>query len=349
MEEKQIWNRRRALHLAGALVCAAALTLAVFLVLRSPFPGAGKAVLIVLAALIIPALTLSAVHRAALRLEEELLHAPGKLVDTDGCLVHVYAEGPESGPLLVFLSGLGTPSPLYNFKQLFCLLADRYRIAVVEKAGYGYSEIKPRSRDVASTVGEVRAALRAAGEKPPYILVPHSISGFDAIWWARHYPEELAGIAGLDISLPSFFEETKAADGFSFKALYALLRFFVSLGFHRLLSGVSVTPSGSLTEDEARQQNLLMLRNMMDIDILAEQKAVSENVRTLLSGSEFSLPVLLFTAKHAKTHKDWIRHHEQFAVGHGGKNLVLEGPHYIHNAQPERIAEEISNYSWKLD
>lgn len=56
------------------------------------------------------------------------------MVDLGDYSVHVYTEGENANaPTLVFLSGSGTVAPTYDFKPLYSLLSDEYRIAVVEK------------------------------------------------------------------------------------------------------------------------------------------------------------------------------------------------------------------------
>jgi len=74
--------------------------------------------------------------------------------------MHVYLEGENAtAPTLVFLAGHGTPAPVYDFKSLYSLLSGEYRITVVEKAGYGYSEIADAPRDIDTILSETRMAL----------------------------------------------------------------------------------------------------------------------------------------------------------------------------------------------
>lgn len=42
---------------------------------------------------------------------------------------------------IVLLSGSGVAAPIYDYKVLYSKLTDQYRIAVVEKSGYGYSDV----------------------------------------------------------------------------------------------------------------------------------------------------------------------------------------------------------------
>ena len=131
----------------------------------------------------------AAVHRRLLYTEQEQLTAPGTMVEVNGHRMHVYTEGPEEldgsdgrvhdeAVTLVFLSGGGTAAPVYDFRPLYRKLSSCYRCVVVEKAGYGYSEIKKRSRQLDAMLEETRLALRLAGEKGPFVLLPHSMPGW---------------------------------------------------------------------------------------------------------------------------------------------------------------------------
>ena len=89
--------------------------------------------------------------------------APGKLVDVNGHMMHVYGCG-SGAERLVFMSGSGTPCPTLDFKPLWEKLSDKYRIIVVEKAGYGWSETAKISRSISTILEETRRALELAGE-----------------------------------------------------------------------------------------------------------------------------------------------------------------------------------------
>lgn len=58
-----------------------------------------------------------------------------------------------------------------------------YQIAVVEKAGYGFSDISDIDRDIDTILFETRESLNKAGIKNNrYILFPHSMSGIEALY-----------------------------------------------------------------------------------------------------------------------------------------------------------------------
>ncbi len=144
-------------------------------------------------------------HRIQSEKERELLTPIGKTVTVNGKQMSVYTQG--SGDItLVFMSGSGTCSPILDFKALYSQFGDEYTIAVPEKFGYGFSDTTDSARDADTILDETRTALSAAGVKAPYILLPHSMSGIEALRWAEKYPEEVTGIVGLDMATPQAYE-----------------------------------------------------------------------------------------------------------------------------------------------
>ncbi len=73
--------------------------------------------------------------------------APGKLVTVNGHEMHVFIEG-KGEDVLVFMSGNGTACPTLDFKPLWALLTNKYKIAVIERFGYGWSDATSNPRDI---------------------------------------------------------------------------------------------------------------------------------------------------------------------------------------------------------
>lgn len=167
-------------------------------------------------------------HRVMLSKEKSLISDPiGEMIEVDGDEMCVYTEG-SGEHTIVFMSGYGTPSPILDFKPLYDKLGDDYRIVVVEKFGYGFSDETDMSRDIDTMLGQTREALKGAGIEAPYILCPHSASGIEAIYWAQKYPEEIEGITALDIAVPGSIDTDSV---FLDKAMY----FIANSGIIRLM------------------------------------------------------------------------------------------------------------------
>ena len=79
----------------------------------------------------------------------------GTMVEVDGGEMCVYTEG-EGEHTIVFMSGYGTHSPILDFKPLYNRLSDDFRIVVVEKFGYGFSDETDMSRNIDTMLEQTR-------------------------------------------------------------------------------------------------------------------------------------------------------------------------------------------------
>ena len=115
------------------------------------------------AGLVIVLLVFSVIyHNYQLRTEAEEYPPPGELVEVNDNKMHVYSEG-YGDITFVFLPGGGSFIPTIDFKPLWVGLTENYRIAVVERAGYGWSETSSEPRDIDTMLRETIRALELSG------------------------------------------------------------------------------------------------------------------------------------------------------------------------------------------
>jgi pimeloyl-ACP methyl ester carboxylesterase len=257
--------------------------------------------------------------------------------------MHVYTEGNnENAPLLVFLSGAGTTAPVYDFKPLYSLLSNDYRIAVVEKIGYGYSDIADVSRDIDTILSETREALRLAGENSPYILILHSMSGLEALRWAQLYPDEVVGIIGIDMAIPSvYMDNVIKISPFQITLLSVLAR----MGIPRFLPVSSI----SLTENEYEQAKLLFYRNTANITFSNETRSVLENARIAKNGGIPEIPMLLLVSNGEEISAEWVSYQKEFAEQNNAKIEYFNCGHYIHQYEPEKVADLCLEFVFEIN
>ncbi len=275
--------------------------------------------------------------------EETLYPPPGQMVAVGDHKLHVYSEGEGSGegPLtLVFLSGSGTSAPTLDFKALYSRLSDEYRIAVVERAGYGWSEIGDTPRDIDTVLAETRLALQLAGESPPYVLFPHSMAGLEALYWANRYPDEVAAIVGLDPALPEIYEVMPPPP----QLMLSVITFAARTGVIR--SGASVchefaaVSEGHLTAEETAVFCSLFYRRTLTPNMLAEIKATGNPQLVAATGIP-DVPLFFFVSNASDVALDnWPDILIAYAAAAGGESLALDVPHYLHNYAPDVIAAE---------
>ncbi len=282
-------------------------------------------------------------HRVKSAEESKLLSAEGVMVRISGRDIHVYCEG-GGQDTLVFLSGGGTCSPMLDFKSLYSLLSGRYRIGLIEKAGYGFSEDATTSRDMETILEESRKALQGAGLKPPYILVPHSMSGIEALYWAQKHPGEVQGIIGLDMAVPSAYEDFQV-DSFLIKASSFGARIGITRFFPGFASGSAAIKYGTLTESEKDIYRALFYRGTLTKAMQGEIKEIKTSAKVVDNIPIPDIPMLLFISSGEETGWDkdqWMDYQRAFIIRVKlGKSIELSASHYVHNIEPKIIADEI--------
>ena len=330
-------------------------------------------ILLLLCALFVGALYLY--NRHCLKKEAGLIHPKGQPVEIDGKHMNIYTEG-SGEHTLVFMAGANTPAVTYDFKPLYSLLSDDFRIAVIEKFGYGYSDDADGDRNLETLLRQDREALQKAGIEAPYILCPHSASGLEAVRWAQLYPEEIKAIVGLDMAVPEQFdyqigdlssvrtetyEERISDESFYNFWLY-------DVGGYRLYSFKSVFPacnSDRLTEEERAEykaityhwysrfyQTAMYREGLMTQQQLADFQAVR-------SADKPDVPTLLFVSNDAATFgamlgenglQKWQDIHASYIEGlSDGKLVQLDCGHYVHVEKPDTVSREIRDFAGGLN
>jgi pimeloyl-ACP methyl ester carboxylesterase len=280
-------------------------------------------------------------HRLRIPSEEAAYPPPGQMVAVNGHRLHVYAEG--TGDLtLVFLSGSGTTAPALDFKGLYRLLSDDYRTVVVERAGYGWSEEGGTSRDIETVLDETRQALTSAGESPPYILLPHSMSALEAVHWATRYPDEVAAIIGLDPAVPPIYEMMPPQ-----RLMLALISFTGRTGLLRLAPSLCLeSPATSyLTEAETSAYCSIMVRRTFTADMRAEVEAAQANAQLVAAEGVPDVPFYAFISNGDDQPMDnWSEVVAAYVEAAGGQYKMLDVGHYVHTEAPDLIAQEIRGF-----
>ena len=250
-----------------------------------------RVLLWIVAVIVILILICFVYHRYRLNAEKKLREPLGQLVDINGNNMSIYVEGSGSRTL-VFLSGSGTCSPILDFKSLYSLLRDDYRIVVVEKFGYGYSDIVDEDRNIQTILSETRLALNKAGIDGTYVLCPHSMSGIEALYWAQKYPDEIEAIIGLDMAVPEYYENMKIN-----LALMKLGQYAADLGITRLIPTLAESDAikhGTLTNDEKNRYRAIFYNRTATVTMINEAKSVKDNARIVAQNGVPQVPMLLF-------------------------------------------------------
>ena len=270
----------------------------------------------------------------------------GRRVDVGGSRMHIDCIG-EGSPAVILESGLG--DTYVSWRKVQPQIAKFARVCSYDRAGLGYSDSSSQPRTSKVIAGELHTLLQAAGIAPPYVLVGHSMGGFDVRLYASLYRNEVAGMVLVDASHPDqenrFPAELKNMEG-SWLREAEFMEYTMPFGIPRLLA---------LCDTEAIERaancNFSSAR-----EGVAELKAFPESAaETAASGTLGDLPLAVFShdpdkpsadlpADLAKPTNDaWEKMQKE--LGHlstrGTQTIAKNSAHYIQIDRPDLVIESV--------
>jgi pimeloyl-ACP methyl ester carboxylesterase len=310
-----------------------------------------KALIIITAIVLIVTLAVVALtinHQIRLKREAKSDQPPGQMVDIDGKKMHIYIEG-EGDHTFVFMSGHGTSSPLVDFKPLWSKLAANNRIVVIEKFGYGFSESGTNKKGIDDLLEHTREALSTLEMAGPFVLVPHSLSGLEAIYWAQKYPNEVKAMIGLDACTP----ETIGLLSIPSKAQLNLVYLVSRIGLSRLMPDkelkriLPLLDSDEMTEEDKAIYKSMFFRSSLTKDMLAELETMNENARHVADERvPDEIPMFFFiSSKQNEDVPGWT----QATTGYLDsidlqQSMILDTSHYVHHEMSYTIYKETIDF-----
>ncbi len=281
-------------------------------------------------------------HQFSLRNESKLLTPIGKQVTVNGHRMNVSVKG-EGSETIVFLSGAGIASPILDFKNLSDSLSKKYKVVVVERAGYGFSEDSDRSRDVMEVLSETRQALAQAHVSGPYVIISHSMASLESLAWQEKYPNEVKALIGLDWALPASYEDLKDN-----QALLTVAYWSSKIGLLRYFPESFYIKNPILTETERQQYKLLAYKQLMSQAMLHESRLAKENAKKVPSSINPKIPALLLVSNGEGTtfsQSEWQRYAERFASDQSNVQVdYMDAPHDLYHYQSDAIVSRIKEF-----
>lgn len=301
-----------------------------------------KRLLFLMGAVLVLLLASFIYHRLALQREKASLNPMGQMVSVNGHDMSVFVKG--NGPqTLVFLSGAGTASPILDFKDLYDGLSKQYKIVVVERAGYGYSEDTSKSRDVSEVLSETRQALAKAHVSGPYIILSHSMASLETLLWQEKYPSEIQAVIGLDWALPESYSQLRMNS-----QILRMARLGSQLGLLRYIPSRLYVPNENLSSSDRRLYQRIAYRQILSQAMLNESLSVKGNAKKVDAKINSQIPTLLLVSNGEGTSfskEEWRHYATRFAKDQ--KNIELtfyDAPHYLYHYQTKEVVAKIEDF-----
>jgi len=271
---------------------------------------------------------------------------PGKLVDVQGKKMHIYCTG-EGSPAVILDSGLG--DTYASWRSVQPEIAKFTQVCSYDRAGLGYSDPSSQPRTSSVIAAELHDLLQAAGVRTPYVLVGHSMGGYDVRLYLNLYRGDVAGMVLVDASHPDqedrFPAELKRMEG-SWQRDAELLELTMPFGIPRLLGMCDDDPrtrAGDCNWNTAREG-------------VAEMKAFPESAaQAAATGSLGDMPLAVLSHDPDKpsgelppelakpTNAAWEKMQEELAhlSTRGTQTIAKNSAHYIQNDRPDVVIDAI--------
>ena len=202
------------------------------------------------------------------------------LVSAGEYSVNVLICGNENGNhRIIAMAGYGIPDSCITMRRMTAALESDNQVIFIDRAGYGISDDTTQDITVEKIVEAYRTALKNAGIKAPYVLMPHSIGGVYATYWESKYPEEIEALAIIDGTELDAASPEQQAD-VSEAVLYYRLDKAGMGGVGDLLLKQFLPPKEWLSDDEQRAEYAMTLMTYDSRALLSEKELEIQNINT---------------------------------------------------------------------
>lgn len=280
---------------------------------------------------------------------------PGRLVEVDGRRLHLHCVG-DGGPTVVFDTGAGAWSIHARPVQERVAREGDLRACAYDRAGLGWSEPAEGPRTSRRMATELHAVLERAGVEPPYVLVGHSLGGYNVRLVAEAHPDEVAGIVLAESAHEEQWERLPEAARALVPAAAAGYRRTAGAARAGALSPESLSPCALESPEACRARAAEMLEAVTWETMAAEMEGAFESAsETAGTGSLGDLPLVVVTARHsfaafvgtgiplAEADEAWMAMQRELAGLSSRSTHVVseEGDHRILRTDPDAVVTAI--------
>jgi pimeloyl-ACP methyl ester carboxylesterase len=219
-----------------------------------------------------------------------------------GVSLNINCSG-QGSPVVVLEAGAGVPGVGWSLVQPG--IAQFTRVCSYDRGGYGWSDPGPMPRTSLEIAKELHTLLITAGEKPPYLLVAHSLGAFYVRVYNHEYPAEVAGMVLVDPSdsdqmnpMPPAMLAAMKRQGRQMNTYRTFAPFLIRFGVLRLLAN-SRAPENPDSNQVLQDEMLYLSRQPKYVETIASEASAmfpedADEVRA--SGDLGEKPLIVLSA-----------------------------------------------------
>lgn len=218
-----------------------------------------------------------------------------------------------------------------------------------DRSGLGFSDIAKNSHSTVIVAKELGALLKAAKVQPPYIMVGHSIGGFNIRLFTEENMGNVVGMVFVDPSLEGMESMMKSPIvKIQLKLLYPVAKYAYATGLIRILSTVNprvMVPYA--TQSAVSRAGADSLRVIVTAE--KEETMRSSDYDAVRKANNFGdIPITVLTAKDTldsapAAASGWLQWSKDLAkTSSTGKQITINhSSHYIQIDQPQIVIDSI--------
>ncbi len=283
----------------------------------------------------------------------------------------------QGSPTVIFSAGLGNWSEIWRKVQP--AVAKTTRTCAWDRAGFGLSSPSSEPQDVAHTTADLERALKISHIDGPYLVVGHSLGGYESLLFVDHHLSEIVGMVLVDPSFPDQTRVVAKASPLNAKTIDQMTRHAISdlqICAAKLKSGEARPGDAGLVNcldhnERAYPAELSARFRALESDparfttqaSTLEQAISMDSILAINPRRNYGdLPLIVLTAGQApnfppEAHippevaaewteflaQDWLRAHDDIAsLSKRGRNqVVTDSAHYIQMVKPQVVIDAI--------
>jgi len=249
--------------------------------------------------------------------------------------------------VVVLDSGLG--DSYLSWRKVEPEIAKFTRVCSYDRSGLGYSDSSSRARTSQVISEELHSLLQAASIPPPYVIVGHSMGGYDVRVYTSLYRSEIAGMVLVDASHPDqenrFPPELKNLEG-SWRREAEFVAYSMPLGIPRLL-GLCEESAVARAADcnwHAAEEQLSEIRSFSESAAETAQTGSLSDLPLAVLSHDPDKPSNDLPADLAKsTNEAWEKMQEDLThlSTRGTQTIAKNSSHYIQVDRPDVVVDAI--------
>jgi len=201
---------------------------------------------------------------------------PGKLVEVMGRRLQLDCRG-IGAPVVVFEAGLDINGAL-SWSPIHDTVAQTTRACAYSRAGIMWSDPREGASDATTIARDLHALLANAGERPPFVLVGHSVGGLYVVTYTTTFPNEVAGLVLVESTHPEQVQRFKALVPALFTGTPVSYRLKVALGWTGIMRIDREASTGVAHQSSRDVQAMAAFAPSSLVSMLREEDAMPQTL-----------------------------------------------------------------------